>query len=205
MILILSPGRSGSSMVAGLFAQHGAWVGQSLPGNSHNPKGYFENGRIKRRMIKLHGRDWPGPFPKMHGSWPSQVKRVLRSEGYEDGPWFFKTRAFYWHVWKQWEPVVVKVWRDREDIFDSYNRASFLTGRYTEAGVALMVDRQHDLMRKINGFDIQAQRLIDGDYDHIRPAINFCGLGYDRDKCREFIEPAHWRFQAGERLSMAQG
>ncbi len=57
-LLLLSAGRSGSSMVAGILAAHGIWTGNCRPGNQYNPKGFFENTKIKNHLASSMGRDW---------------------------------------------------------------------------------------------------------------------------------------------------
>ena len=84
-ILILSPGRSGSSLVAGIFAKHGVWTGNCHPGNKYNPEGYFENIAIQRAMQNHFGRDWLGNFPQADDVFPHMVKSIMAQEGYTDG------------------------------------------------------------------------------------------------------------------------
>ena len=50
-IVILTSGRSGSSMIAGIFAAHGVWKGETFGGDHINPKGTFENIALKQ-LIK---------------------------------------------------------------------------------------------------------------------------------------------------------
>jgi len=90
-VAVISPGRSGSSLVAGLLACHGVWVGETRPPDRWNRRGYFENTELKRALIRRFGRDWLGAFPQPDdqwpgGAWPGEVARILKSQGYGNGP-----------------------------------------------------------------------------------------------------------------------
>jgi len=157
-IFIISPGRSGSSWTAKQFADAGVWCGECRPPDHNNPMGYFENIQLKQRLIKIHGRDWLGPFPDENPAWSQKVKEIIRSQGYKDGPWLFKIGAFYWKCMKSFDPVYVKVWRPREKILASYHRLKWLDSgqnRYNDAEIEQIIDRQHDAMRGIEGMDVR--------------------------------------------------
>ncbi len=51
-IFITGLPRSGTSMVAGLLAQAGIWVGSTIEGGPSNPKGFFEHEQIREVVIK---------------------------------------------------------------------------------------------------------------------------------------------------------
>jgi hypothetical protein len=51
-IFITGLPRSGTSMVTGLLAQSGVWVGSTIPGGPSNPKGFFEHAQIREVVIK---------------------------------------------------------------------------------------------------------------------------------------------------------
>jgi hypothetical protein len=64
-IIILGTGRSGTSMVAGLFARSGYFMGDHLyPGRDSNPKGFFEDPEINginEDILSLVQPDWAHP------------------------------------------------------------------------------------------------------------------------------------------------
>lgn len=191
-IIVLSPGRSGSSLVAGIFAAHGVWTGDTMPGNEHNPHGYFENREMRRYMLYVHGRGWLGEPPEAAETWPNVVRGTLNNQGYKEGPWLFKCGAFYWKVWQPFAPLYVKVWRPIEAILASFERCGFLKGRYTDTQICDIVTRQHGLMKHIHGPDIDAGRLVAGERDEIRPAMECAGLSYDEGATDAFIDPKAW-------------
>jgi tetratricopeptide (TPR) repeat protein len=64
-IIILGSGRSGTSMVAGLFARSGYFMGKNLyPGRDSNPKGFFEDSEINsinEDILSLVQPGWAHP------------------------------------------------------------------------------------------------------------------------------------------------
>jgi len=195
-VVVISPGRSGSSLVAGLLAGHGVWVGETRPPDQWNPRGYFENTELKRALVKRFGRDWLGAFPQPDdqcpsGAWQVEVARILKAQGYETGPWAFKGGAFYWKVWQPFEPVFIKVWREPGAILRSYRRCRFLN-KYTESQAARIVARQHEAMAQIAGPDIMADQVAAGRGHAFRPALEPLGIAFDREIFEALINPDLW-------------
>jgi len=152
-LLIISPGRSGSSYTAKQFHDAGVFGGILRKGDRHNPQGYFENIKLHRELRIWYGIDWvSGPFPQEHTDWNKHVCQVMNREGYQGGPWFFKCGAFYWETFQSFNPVYVKVWRDREKILNSFKRTGMLA-RFGEQ-MPQIVDRQHEAMKSIPGIDV---------------------------------------------------
>jgi hypothetical protein len=66
-IIILGSGRSGTSMLAGMFAGCGFFMGDRLwPANESNPTGFFEDEEVNRInediLSTMLPRRWPGPL-----------------------------------------------------------------------------------------------------------------------------------------------
>jgi hypothetical protein len=190
-IIIISPGRSGSSMVAGLFKEHGAWTGKTKPGDKDNPNGFFENTAIKNAMLRRFGRDWLGQPPEAQDEWMEQVFRIMSEEGYIGGPWLFKTGALYYQVWEPFAPLFVKVWRLRTDILKSYDRCGYLS-EYEPSGRSAIVERQHGIMEMLPGPDIIADQLVQGNHKRLAEALEAAGLEYDRSLVNEFVDRGAW-------------
>ena len=51
-ILVTGLPRSGTSLIAGLLHEFGAWTGTTLAGDEYNPKGYFEHAGIREDIVK---------------------------------------------------------------------------------------------------------------------------------------------------------
>jgi len=67
-LLVLGSHRCGTSMLAGLFALHGAFMGQTLPPGRNNPKGYWEHVGINEANENMLAHlqiswDWPFMLP----------------------------------------------------------------------------------------------------------------------------------------------
>jgi len=187
-ILILSPGRSGSSMVAGLFAKHGAWCGDCRPGDRHNPAGYFENDAIKMAMIDVAGRDFTGPDIEPQAGWPERVETIVRKQGYTTGPWIFKTGALYWPLWEVMKPLVIRVRRPILDIYESYKRCKFLPSKkYSDDDVGYIIARQVNIMNALEGPEVHSAPLVTGDHWEIKKALTTAGLPYDETVTKRFI------------------
>jgi hypothetical protein len=67
-LLALGAHRCGTSMLAGLLALHGAFMGQTLPPGRHNPKGYWEHIGINEANESMLAHlqiswDWPFALP----------------------------------------------------------------------------------------------------------------------------------------------
>lgn len=190
-IIVLTTGRSGSSLVAGLIVKHGVWVAGCRPGNQFNPKGFFENAILKQKMINRFGRDWLGPFPDPHPQWPRQVMALIRSQGYEGGPWLYKCGASYWKVWEPLKPLFIKVWRNEKRILESYERCGFLRA-FGPDGTRKIVQRQLAAMKDIPGLNVNVDDLVRGEREQIKSVIKEIGLEYNPQLVEEFIEPNYW-------------
>src|SRR5262245_12708768 len=70
-VLIAGLPRSGTSLVAGSLMHCGLWLGRTVGGNAHNPKGYFENAAIREGVVK--------PILERLGADPLGVRSLPRS------------------------------------------------------------------------------------------------------------------------------
>ncbi|MBT3401782.1 MAG: sulfotransferase, partial [Rhodospirillaceae bacterium] len=141
-ILVTGMARSGTSMVAGLLALSGAWVGRTLAGDAHNPKGYFENLALRegvcKRLLQALGCDPLGigklpaldALPKVDGL-TAPILAVLEKQGYDGKcPWLFKDAkmALLWPIWRDAFPAArwVVVRRDEAGVVASCLRTPFM-------------------------------------------------------------------------------
>ena len=153
--IIVSPGRSGSSFVAKTFHDAGVWGGKLVPGNQHNPDGYYENAQFNNMFKGLYGKDWAtGEFPEERLEWHGAVLKVLFQEGLKQGqPWFVKCGAFYWKIWQSFSPVYIKVWRSYPDIWKSYDKTHMLN-QFSDEEIKTIIQRQLTEMEGIPGLDV---------------------------------------------------
>lgn len=141
-ILVTGAPRSGTSLVSGLLATAGAWVGSTVPGGPANPKGFFENIELRENIVKKILRsadvDTLGvqslPDSRTHLHYPNlaaHVLQIIHRQGYTgNGPWLFKDAKLLlqWPLWRKAFPDArwVLVRRTAEDIVNSCLRTDFM-------------------------------------------------------------------------------
>lgn len=178
MICILSMGRSGSSMVANILHDAGVWFGKCRRGDHCNLRGYFENNAIKQRIYQVYGRDWLGGSPTKK----LNVDDILEAEGYEGGPWAVKYGAFYARIWE--DPFYVRVYRPVEKILASYARCGWLKPYNAPSLIA----KHMKIMDGIDGFRIDADRLVEGDRTQMDELAGLLNLEFSYQS----INPEFW-------------
>jgi len=140
-ILITGCARSGTSLVAGIINQRGAFGGQMSGPTSSNAKGMFENAKIRNDIVKPYYRslnvDPLGQFPlpdisnlPIPSNWEQRIRQVILDQGYKDGPWMYKGAKMcqHWPVWNYAFPdakwIIVR--RKTPDIINSCMRTGFM-------------------------------------------------------------------------------
>jgi hypothetical protein len=175
--------RSGTSMTAGLFAQHGVFFGRTGGPKSRNRKGNFENNWLAERV---RARNEPLP-----DDWPAPWWRQMHREGYSGGPFGYKLVAVHAAKVRPMRPdVVVLVHRDREAILASCRA-------YGKGDRSAELERQRQIMAAIRGgwnwatvVSVRMEHLVRGWYGGIVPAFDALGVEFDREIADEFIEPS---------------
>lgn len=151
------------------------------------------------------------PIPS---SWQSKVEGVIKAEGYEGGPWMYKgaKMCLHWPVWHYAFPdakwIIVR--RKTSDILYSCERTGFMrafNGRSNQVAVGAKNSRegwlwwvhQHeDRFREMinEGLNVKIvwpDRMVNGNYELMKDAVEWLGLTWDHDKVMEFIEPKLWK------------
>lgn len=185
---MMTTGRAGSSMFAGIFHKHGCFVGKTNPPSAFNRKGFFENLTLKNRMKNKFGFDLLGPLPEYDPEFKKQALTILHEQGYRGGPWLMKTGAFYWKVWSGFKPKYVKIRRNLDDILKSYKKVPYLNN-YTDKQVEQIMIRQMAEMDSIPGPYLDYELAIKGDYSQLEAALSYCGLKFVRSIAEDFIDP----------------
>lgn len=180
-IVILAPGRSGSSLTAALFHALGAWAGNCRKADEWNPGGYFENGELNRlRRQKIFTRE--------------TVTRVLRSQGYQGGPWLTKHSAGHWAGYGQFKPYWVCVHRDPAAIIASRQRR----GRPQDMTQIALLPHQIEAMREVcrtypgRAWNVEPARFMAGDFSALREPAEAAGLAFDESMLRPVVHPEWW-------------
>lgn len=189
-IVVLGAARSGTSMVAGLFARHGAWTGRCREPDEYNERGYFENLDLKRVLIDRWGhlkRQMEVGRPQ--DGFREEVLEILRDSGYDGGPWCMKHGALYWRAWHEFDPTFVCVYRNPRSVLESGDHGNFIRGRET---VALAQGTMEEVVQCEGGTRADSERLIEGHYTQIREAFAAAGMEFDEDVADEWVEPSLW-------------
>ena len=184
MILILMTSRSGSSLVAKIFAAHGFDTG----GQRVFTNGYetFENACVNQFM-----RD-NKPAIQLRTGQPCTfvpgIEKCIPPNA------VVKTGVEYQTIFKDLDPMVITVKRDAWSIAHSLatkrghpEQAEGCIGGIRARFKAL------DLVReKWNGAEINTDEIMAGDFTSVRAAFEHHGLEYDEAKARACVDPSKW-------------
>ena len=187
-IIILSMPRSGSSMVSGIFANHGVWTGKCMPPSDLNQKGFYENLAIKRLLIKEMGRINSVQHRPIK-DFKKRILSILKEEGYVSGPWLFKVSALYYKPFLDAFPdaKIVTVRRN----LDSMKASQEKTGMKLKDEV---IQEHLDIMDTLKSYPVRFDDIINGDFSGLEKAINGVGLEYDQSIVDSFVDPKLKRF-----------
>jgi hypothetical protein len=206
--------RSGTSLVAGLLATCGLWLGRTPPGDAQNIRGYFENIVLREKVQKeilrrgrydplgvqtLPPRGWLPGIPDFR----ALVAAALVIQNYDGRQlWGFKEpkMCLMWRLWDQHFPGArwVFVRRPLEQVVGSCMRTSFLRHqssdpkfwqRFAEAYLERLADLQSSVgsCRVIDSSDIVAGRL-----QSIEGLVTELRLVWRPEEVRAFIAPEYW-------------
>ena len=191
-VVIIGLTRSGTSMVAGLFAHHGVFSGTCKEADSRNAKGFFEHVGFTNIVLELYGRGKVsrGEPLNPHPGFRRRMLTSLEEDGYEKGPWMIKHAPVYYKTWYDFEPSFVLVRRDTASISGSAEELGWKSGRaHIAEGQRLL----NNLAEELKAPQVMSNELIEGNYASIRLAFEHCGLDFDEKIATEFIEPGLWK------------
>ena len=199
-ILIMAMPRSGSSMIAGIFAAHGVWVGNNKAGG-RNPKGSFENTALRNLVMMLY--DGKGLVERGETAHSIQTFRMLvesaiEADGYKGGPWLWKGSAMYWPAWHQFEPKWIVCRRELDAVLRSSLDPPYVYGRLLADAVRRIIERHEAQLNVLVGkgaLEVDTAAVVSGDYTTIKAAIEDCGLAFDEDATRAFVDPTQWHYR----------
>ena len=184
MILILMTARSGSSLVARIFAAHGYDTG----GEKVYSHGYetFENAKVNR-WIDDHK-------PQLQLTTGRPCRYIPGIEDCIPDNGVVKTAVEYLGLFVMLDFKLITVKRDVHSIAES------VAIKRGEPGTAYkivggMMSRMAGLerMRAVwNGAEIDTDQIMAGDLSSVKAAFEHHGLEYDEDKARACIEPDKW-------------
>jgi hypothetical protein len=213
-ILVTGVPRSGTSLVAGLLATAGAWVGETVPGGRANPRGFFENRVLRDRGNKVLLEELGGdPFgvrslPPLAALAPRPdlarwVLEEIAAQGYlGERPWLFKDPklCLLWPVWRRAFPTArwIVVRRPAADVVASCLRTPFLSYHsrdptFWEEFVGHYQARLDALtLSGVWWRELTPQHLFAGDLTELEAVVHELGLDWDPGASRAFLLPAAW-------------
>lgn len=196
-ILIMAMPRSGSSMTAGIFSQHGVWSGTCRQGTGRNPKGFFENIRIREVVRNMQGSIvHGGRLGKEKPGFREAIENAVLGDGYGSGPWFWKGSALYWPAWFEFDPTWIVVRRDKESTFKSCRRApKVFSSNMSDSQLWANINLHHEQMDRLvdeGAVEVDTRAVASGNFTTIRAAIESCGLEFNETVTREFVDPKLW-------------
>lgn len=212
-ILITGCARSGTSLFAGIVDICGGFGGNLYGPNKYNAKGMFENKNIRDIIEKGYLRSikmdplGQNPLPDTNNmlipnNWKEQVHKVMLDEGYKDGPWYYKgaKACLIWPVWNFAFPSAkwIIVRRRSIDIVDSCLNTSFMNKYDSDEGWLSWIHHHEEkfiemFQSGLNVKQVWPERLMKGNYEQSREAIEWLGLKWNRQKVVDHIEPKLWK------------
>lgn len=211
-ILITGCARSGTSMTAGIIQNCGAFGGKTSGPNRYNPKGMFENSRIREELVKTYLRSincdpkGQNPLPDYTTlttpmGWKTFVENVMMEDGYKGGPWYYKgaKMCLIWSIWHQCFPdakwVIVR--RPRKEIIHSCLNTGFMNAFDTEEGWGRWVDHHLECFTamRLAGLDIVEfwpGDVINGSMVAAQDLINSLGLKWHSTRVQKFVDVRLW-------------
>ena len=184
MILILMTSRSGSSIVAKIFAAHGYDTG----GEEVHSCGYetFENAKVNQFM-----RDHK---PKIRLSVGVFCDLVPGVEDCIPPNGVVKIGVEYLPLFEKLNPKVITVKRDIRSIALSWASKGGHPGQTWDMETVIKkrfaaMDRARE---KWNGAEINTDEIMAGDFSKVEAAFRHHGLKYDEAKARACVDPGKW-------------
>jgi hypothetical protein len=222
-ILITGLPRSGTSMIAGLFDACGAWSGTTIPGNTANPRGYFEHAVIREQITKqILGKLGHDPLgvaslPPLELAMPVKglsdiITDIILRDGY-DGltPWLYKgaKMSLIWPVFEKAFPAArwIIVRRDTEAVIDSCLRTPFMAQHssdrlFWEEFAAAYLERLDALARTAQTvITLQSEDVLAENYQALADAMRLCGLVFSEDVANTFVCETYWHSNETHRSS----
>ncbi len=204
-IIVLGTPRSGSSMTAGIFAEHGVWTGHCRAPSQLNAKGHFENKSIKRVIAGKYGAKTivhEGRIASQLPGFKTAVLTAIAGDGYTDGDWLWKGSALFWQAFYEFDPRWVVCIRPRSQIFESCRRSGIFGKYLSETRLKEIIELHHqqmsNLMQSHGAFQVNTDEVAQGNYDSIELALEGCDITPDRKRIDAFVDSSLWHHNKNE-------
>ncbi len=174
-ILILTMARSRSSLLAEIIRQHGFNCPEPYGFKTGYPAGTNENPALKRLLNSKRGGDYRGVFK--HDFYPhmlyADIEHVMPPQ-----PWMCKVDTFCWPAFEDVEHVKILCMRRFEDVVASNVEKNH---RYEKQQFEEIVTVHVTEAAKLDGFVVNTDHLVAGDYHEIKTAIEAAGAEFDAE------------------------
>lgn len=210
-VLVTGVPRSGTSLTMGLLAGAGLWTGKTVPGGPANPRGFFENARLREGLVKplLRGVLAADPLgvrrlPEIDTGHAAPhlarlIARALSEEGWPPPqPWGYKDAklSLLWPLWAEAFPDArwIVVTRDREAVVRSCLRTPFMRRHSDDPAFwRLLHDayrgRQQALAAGVRGpvRHVRFEALLAGEFSALRAVAEELSLDWCDARARAFL------------------
>lgn len=187
-ILIASPKRSGTTLIAWLLHLHGVWIGKAgvTKAPETNPQVGTENTAVK-------------DYLKLVSGVPSDFREQIESRVKSDRPWLVKTpqNLYKREAWLTHYPEARWVLPKRKigDVVDSFMRHPGMKGDRDQFyhRVADQQALQYAVACRAKHHWVDVDRLANTDEEEGRKLVEFCGVGPLNTKLfHEWVNPERW-------------
>lgn len=209
-LIIAAPGRSGTTMLAGLLHEHGVWIGEGRV-TSHpqtNSLIVSENAGIKRLLkhmakeIGYHNHQLPLPVVDRVEERAEELLQYLHGVVPEKQPWLVKTTwtLVFGEVWKKAFPEArwLFVQRNIMDIVRSNQRHPVMRKRDVQSVymfASALRRRQHYIAQTVlkkNSMFVDIDRVAACDMEECERVLRFCDLAPNKEVIKKWIKPEMW-------------
>ncbi len=196
MILILMSPRTGSSLVAKMFAIHGCYTGKIRT----NKFGYTEYENVDLKNVsKAQWLDYNQNRIKQFGvaMEPSQIHLMRVARAVKEIPecqWMFKTCCEVYKLFLQFNPKIILIRRNEESAVKSMADKH---GTDDLEGIRIIHRRRMALMGKIEqeygAVWVDTDQIIAGDLSMLQKAFDYCGMDLNEELARDATDPSMWK------------
>jgi hypothetical protein len=182
--------RTGSSMTAGILAEHGVWTGDYRKGDDINAKGHFENLHFKQ-VVKKYKKTGIHRKPVFD---PDQCFLDDFMVVNPEEPWLIKSSVKYWKLFDPLTPIYLCVRRSKNASIQSCKRVGLYFDGIEKSYDTHMKELDYIVENK-NGINIQTEELIAGDFHSIGKAFDCAGMKFDKELASKFVDRKLWHFK----------
>lgn len=196
-LVIFGSPRGGTSLVAGVFANHGFWTGRNYQGGSGNSGSgtvthtyrTFENHDIKlwlKKNFKLRAG-----IHTYENIGTRDLRAACETFVRTAGPWMFKGPSEYFPIWKHYFPGMtpVFVFRDAVQAVEAVVRRRGPEERDRARDIILQryAYMNNALAHLKNAYRVDCERIADGDFEQVAPIIESYGIEFDGESAAQHI------------------